>query len=127
MKLIAVNGFTCALSNPLVQATVALTGTPSAKCKAGGAGMCKHGFSLSVSAITAPSSGATIPDPGPYSASISSSASKVKADGSLVLLEGDKTATITATPQIPGSPPVPFPVSFDISISVAGQTKAKAN
>lgn len=127
MKLIVVNGFTYSISDPTVVATVALTGTPSAKNKAGGAGMCKHGFSISVSAITVPSVGATIPDPGPYTASFESTATKVKADGSLVLLEGDKTATITATPQIPGSPPAPYPVSFHVSISVAGQTKAKAN
>lgn len=126
MKLVAVQGFSHSISDPLVLATVALTGTPSVKCKAGGMGICKHGFGVSVSAITVPSVGATIPDPGPYSASFSSTAVKVKADGSLVLLEGDKTGNITASPQIPGSPPVPYPVTFYLSISAAGQLKVKA-
>lgn len=127
MTLVAVDGFAYAISNPAVIATVSLLGVPSLKCKAGAKGMCKDGFQVSVSAITVPASGATIPDPGPYSASFASGALKVKADGTLVLLEGDKTGTINASPQIPGTPPVPFPVSFDISISSAGQTKVKAN
>lgn len=127
MKLIAVDGFTYSISNPVVQATVVLTGVPSLTCKAGGKGICKDGFSAIVSAIMVPSVGATIPDPGPYNVSFSSSAQKVKADGTLVLLQGDKTGTVNATPQIPGTPPAPFPVSFDLSITIAGQIKAKAN
>ena len=127
MKNVAVDGFSYSISNPIVQATVTLTGIPSLKCKAGGKGMCKDGFSAIISAITAPSAGATIPDPAPYNVSFSSTAAKLKADGSLVLLEGDETAMVNATPQIPGSPPVPFPVSFKLSISAAGQVKVKAN
>ena len=127
MKLIAVDGFTYSISNPVVQATVVLTGVPSLTCKASNKGICKDGFQAIVSAVMAPSAGATIPDPGPYNVSFSSSAQKVKADGTLVLLQGDKTGTVNATPQIPGTPPTPFPVSFDLSITIAGQIKAKAN
>jgi hypothetical protein len=127
MKLVAVQGFTHAISNPIVVATVAPTGTPSVKCKAGWYGICKDGFTMSVSAITVPSVGATIPDPGPYTATFASTAAKVKADGTLVLLEGDETGTVNASPQIPGNPNnTPYPVSFKLSVSAAGQLKVKA-
>ena len=126
LKNIAVNGFSYQISNPSVQATVTLTGTPSTKCKAGGNGICKDGFSATVSVITNPATGATIPDPGPYSVNFSATAQKVKADGSLVLRVDDKTGDITATPQIPGSPPVPSPVTFHVKITAAGQTKVRA-
>lgn len=109
------------------QGTVVDTGTPSVKVKAGGQGAIKHGYGLSVSAITDPGAGATIPDPGPYSTTFSATATKVKADGTLVLRADDETGVISATPQIPGSPPVPFPVQFKYKISSAGQSKDNAN
>lgn len=127
MKLIAVDGFIYSISDPLVVATVVLSGVPSITCAAGGAKICKDGFSAVVSNITVPSVGATIPDPGPYNVSFNASSAKVTVDGALVLLEGDKTGTINAIPQIPGTPSVPYPVAFDLSISVPGQIKAKAN
>jgi len=123
-KLIAVNGFSYSISDPSVSASVSLTGSPSTKCKAGGQGICKHGFGVTVSAITKPP--ATIPDPGPYNVTFSATALKVKADGSLVLRVDDITGDITATPQVPGSPPTPQPVTFHLTITAAGQTKAKA-
>ena len=126
LKLIAANGFSYQLSDLTVNATVTLTGTPSTKVKAGGQGVCKHGFGATISAITVPSAGATIPDPGPYSVTFSALATKVKADGSLVLRLDDVTGDITATPQVPGGPPVPHPVTFHLKITAAGQTKAKA-
>jgi hypothetical protein len=125
-KFIAVDGFSHAFSDPLVNATVTLTGVPSVKCEAGGGGMCKDGFGLIVSAITYPSAGATIPDPVPYNVSFSATAVKTKADGTLVLRVDDETATINATPQIPGSPPTPYPVSFNIKITNAGQNKVRS-
>jgi len=125
LKNIAVEGMAITISNPNVVATVAITGSASLKVKAG-TGVYKDGLGVSVSAITVPSSGATIPDPGPYNVSFSATATKVKADGELVLRVDDETGTINATPQIPGTPPVPFPVSFNISITDAGQNKAKA-
>jgi hypothetical protein len=108
------------------QATVVDTGVASLKVKAEGGGVLKDGYGLTVTAITDPGAGATIPDPGPYNVSFSSTGSKVKADGTLVLREGDETDVISASPQIPGSPPVVFPVSFKYVINSAGQTKVVA-
>jgi hypothetical protein len=125
MKLIAVQGATLQQNDPLIVCTIAPAGVPSIKCKAEGKGMLKDGFQVIVSVITCPSAGATIPDPAPYPAAFETTATKVKADGTLVLLEGDLTATISANPQIPGSPPVPYPVSFKIEIKQAGQTKCQ--
>lgn len=129
LGLVAVQGFTRSTVvvvgvNP--QGVVVETGVPSAKVKAGGQGVCKDGFGLSVSAVTDPGAGATIPDPGPFSAQFSATATKVKADGTLVLRQDDQTGIISATPKIPGSPPTPFPVQFRYKIAVAGQTKVKA-
>jgi hypothetical protein len=125
MKAIAVDGCTFLQNDPLVVCTIAPMGVPSIKCKAG-TGILEDGFQVMVSAITYPSAGAVTPDPVPYTVAFESTATKVKADGKLVLLEGDLTATINAMPIIPGTPPVQYPVSFKIEIKVAGQTKAKA-
>lgn len=125
LKDVANQGFSYSISDPLVVATVLKTGVPSVKCKAG-SGICKDGFGMSVSVITVPSAGATIPDPGPYSVQFGATAAKVKADGSLVLRKDDETGMVNATPQIPGTPPVPYPVSFKLTISDAGQAKVRA-
>ncbi len=103
--------------------TVAEVGVPSSKVKAVGNGVLKDGYQITVTAITDSGAGATIPDPGPYTVAFSATATKDKADGSLVLREDDVTAVISATPQIPGSPPVTFPVQFKYKISAAGQSK----
>jgi len=127
MKNIAVEGMTLIFSDPLVNGTIAIVGAASSKVKAT-TGVYKDGLEISVSAITYPSAGATIPDPGPYSSNINSSAVKVKAETILVLLEGDESDTINATPKIPNSPsPIDFPISFKVKIQAAGQIKAKAN
>lgn len=125
MKLIAVDGATLVPDDPLVVCTITPAGVPSITCKAETKGMLKDGYNVVVSAITYPSAGATIPDPAPYPAAFATTATKVKADGTLVLLQDDLTATINAVPQIPGSPPTPYPIAFKIKISVAGQTKVK--
>lgn len=126
LKEVAVQGFSHSISDSTVVATVVPTGVPSIKCKAGGSGICKDGFGMSVSAITVPSAGAVTPDPGPYLPKFSATATKVKADGVLVLRKDDETDAVNATPYIPGSPPTPYPVSFNLKISDSGQSKVKA-
>ena len=131
MKYIATYGYSKSVSvvvgvNPSA-ASVTDTGVASLKVKAGGQGVLKDGHGLMASAITDPGAGATIPDAGPYSVSFTATATKVKADGSLVLRTDDETGTINAFPQIPGSPPIPFPVTFKYKISSAGQTKVQGN
>lgn len=124
--LVAVDGATFLQDDPNVVCTITPTGTPSATSKAENKGILKDGYQVSVSNITVPSAGATIPDPGPYVVGFITGATKVKADGTLVLLEGDLTPTINAIPQIPGSPNTPYPIAFKIEITIAGQTKVKA-
>jgi len=125
LKEVANTSMVYSPDDPNVVATITITGVESSKVKAT-SGVYKDNLSISVSSITYPSAGATTPDPGPYTANFSSSAQKVKADGSLVLRVGDETGTISATPQIPGSPPTPYPISFKVKIDNAGQTKVKA-
>lgn len=127
MELIAVNGATLLQNDANVVCTIVETGIPSTTCKAESNGMLKDNHGILVSNITYPSVGATIPDPGPYSANFITGSTKVKADGTLVLLEKDLTGTINATPQIPGSPNIPYPIAFKVEVKVAGQTTVKAN
>jgi hypothetical protein len=132
LKLIAVQGMTVLVDSTtvvppgVVVATIVVSPPTATKVKAESKLVHRDGDQITVSAITVPAAGATIPDPGPYTVAFSSTATKVNAEGKLVLLEGDQTATINATPQIPGTPPVAYPVSFKCFVSVAGQTKAKA-
>jgi len=127
MKEVVVNGFSYLLSDSLVSCTVVLTGVPSTNSFVDDKGICLDGFTATVSAITVPSVGATIPDPGPYNVSFSSTSEKTTNDDTKVLLVNDKTGDITATPQIPGSSPTPYPVTFHLSISNAGQTSTTSD
>lgn len=123
MKNVAIVGMTLQVDNPLVVATITITGSPAVKSKATDF-IYQDGLTISVTNITVPSVGATIPDPGPYVVPMNSSALKSKAETKLVLLEGDKSDIINATPQIPG--PTPSPVSFKVEVLTAGQIKVKA-
>ena len=110
-----------------VVATIVVAPPTGTKVTAGGGLVHRDGDKITVSAITVTEPGATIPDPGPYDVAFSSTAAAVKAEGIEVLLEGDQTATINATPQIPGTPPTNYPVSFKCKVSAAGQDKVKAD
>ena len=125
-ELIAVSGMTLTPSDPTVVATINVLTAPQVKEKCEGSGIYVHNTVISVSAITVQSAGATIPDAGPYVVVIEATGSKVKAEAALVLREGDSSETINAIPKIPGSPPVDYPVPFTVDITVAGQTKVKA-
>jgi hypothetical protein len=134
LELIAVAGMTVIVdpTSPVppgaVVATIAVNPPTGTKCKAEGKLVHRDGDQISVSAITVPSAGATIPDPGPYVVALNKSVIKTKAEGKEVLVLNDISATINAIPQIPAppAPPIPYPVAFNCIISVAGQTKAKA-
>lgn len=124
---IATAGYTYLVDPPTVLCTVIEVGTPSAKNKAGGDGMLLDEHELQITAITNPPS--TIPDPGPYSLKFAATATKVKdiGSGKMVLVNGDETNQITASPQTPGSPPVTVPVQIKYTIIVPGQINATAN
>lgn len=125
LKLIAVQGMTLVTNPSTVTATIAAAPPTGTKCSAS-ALVHRDGDKITVSAITVPTAGATTPDPGPYTVAIVATAEKTKAEGLLVARQDDETEEINATPKIPGSPPVDYPVTFTIKISAAGQTKAKA-
>lgn len=123
----AVLGMSLVPSDPTVQCTIVVTGVPSTRLKADNLGVYLDGTMLAVTAITVPSAGATIADPGPYNVPLNATAMRTKSDSTLVLREDDESDMINATPQIPGSPsPTPYPVSFTIVIDSAGQTRSKA-
>lgn len=127
-KLIANEDCILAPNDSNVICTIARTGTPSAKSKLNNKGIIKDQFEIQISAITYPTAGATIPDPGPYTKTINATATKDKTENCFVCRIGDKTATISATPQIPPVPPavdpIDFPIQFTIDITNAGQIKA---
>ena len=124
-KYFVIDGFSYSLSNTLVSCTVTFTGTPSNKIKANGTFVCLDEYSASITNITVPSTGATTPDPGPYTVNFSATSTKNKDlnQNKFILRVDDKTNLITATPYIPGSPSTPYPVTFYLYISNAGQSK----
>ena len=75
-----------------------ITTPPSAKCKAGGKGMYKDesGFSATLTAPLTLISGTVSPPTASISGSFKTTAIKTKADGTLILLKGDKTDVMTA-------------------------------
>ena len=132
LQFIAVQGMTVMVdpTTPVppgaVVATIVVLPPTGTKVKAGSALVHRDGDQITVSVITVPSVGATIPDPGPYTVALEKTTTKTNAEGIAVLVVNDQSATINATPQIPGSPPVDYPVSFKCKISNAGQIKVKA-
>jgi hypothetical protein len=131
-ELIAVQGMTVivdqttAIPPGTVVATILVNPPTGIKVKASNLLVHRNGDSIQVSAITVPSAGATIPDPGPYPATMTATAIKTKAEAIPVLRQNDQSTVIAATPQIPGTPPTPYPVTFQCVVSVPGQIKAKA-
>ncbi len=130
MKLIAVQGFSYALSDqsdPTITATITLTGVPSLVNKVNGNSFCLDGFTVQVTNIATAT--ASVPDPGPYTASFSATALKTTdlSENKKPLRQGDKTGTINATPHTPPSASTPEPVTFTITITNANQTKSESN
>ena len=115
--------------NPVDDTTgiIVLIGTPQDKEKAEGNGIYIEGLQVSISSISVPAVGASIPDVGLYTEEFVATAKKVKVEGSVVLRVDDETAIITAYPEIPATPDaIPYPTSFTIRITDANQTKVKA-
>ena len=123
-KLIAVDNGNIKIDNASVSATLNLNKVKAEKGKVSGSSILLQGTQGIVTNIT--SNGATIPDIGPYTLTIKSTVKKVKAERKLVLLEGDQSDKVTATPQIPENPPTNYPVTFKLVIQSAGQTKVRA-
>lgn len=95
----------------------------STKVLAGGIFIWYNNATFTVT-VTVPDKGATIPS-APITGTwiASSTKTKEKFVNEFVCREGDESAPITATPQIPGSPPVNYPVTFTLKIQSAGQIK----
>ncbi len=130
-KNIVVDGVTLEPSDPNIQATIEIVSPSSTKVLCEGKGVYHDGDRVKVTDITYPVALAVSKDSGPYVVGFSSTCKKVFADGKLVVLEGDSTAEITATPKIPRNPPqvpedVPVPVTFKIVAKGANQTKVLA-
>jgi hypothetical protein len=87
---------------------------------------------VALSGIVAPGADATLPDPNytpstPLVVTILPTSNKVLVDGSLIpMREKDISIPLIAAPIIPGPPPVPYPVTFQVTIVNGGQQKAKA-
>lgn len=111
LKNIAVEG--CTLSEPTAQIT-----TPaSTKVKADGKGVYSGPLTISISGY----SGQGI-EVGTGTDTLQPTATKVKVEGKMVILEGDQV-TITVTGQTPQGASASVPVN--VKIQDAGQSKAK--
>ena len=129
-QYIAVEGMTLAIvegSPTTVLGTISIIGSPSTINRINNNGVYLDGLEVSVTNITSPEGGATTADPGPVTGYINASVSKVKENGTLVLVNGDETDILNATPQIPGSPkPTDYPVTFRVRIINSNNTKVEA-
>lgn len=126
---VAVQGMT--LSNvegapKAVVGIITIIGTPSVINKVEGNGVYLDQLQIQVATITSPAGGATIADPGPVIGYINATINYVKEEGTKLLVLGDKTGTLSATPKIPGSPPTDYPVTWKVEITSAGQNKVRA-
>ncbi len=129
LKKIAVEGMTLEIVNGLptpVTGDILINGVASTKCSIDGKGIFQHNLSITISNIK--SGTATTPDPTPVNANITATVQYVKAEDKLVLVEGDITAVLNATPIIPPPPPAgtPYPVTFQVQITDPNQDKAEA-
>lgn len=122
LKFIAVDGCTITPQGIVSGGTLTISSVPSVKNKAGGNGMYKSPLTFTVV-----SANATGYDPGTVVSvapgSISATAVKVKADGSLVMRVDDQAPSVSMTGTISGTL-TPFAEPF--KITDAGQTKVKA-
>jgi len=122
---VAVQGMTLEIVDGLptpVEGTIVIVSLPSLINKTGGKGAYLDGLQIIITAITSNAGGATTPDPLPVNAVINATITKCKENGVLFLVTNDETAILNATPIIPGSPPVNYPVTFNVKITDANQT-----
>jgi len=109
-----------------------ITAPPSPKVKAEGKGVYKNGCSFQATLIAPPTNvgGAVTPTDLTINGNFNSTAMNTKADGTLVLLKGDKTAAMTASFTDTNSASgvtVPVVVTVIAEIDDPGQEKVKAN
>lgn len=101
------------------------------KMKLSGQDVITDSTTIKIQNVIAPGALATTPDPASIpplflSGTIISSSTKVKTENEKPILEGDETLVIAATPIIPGATPTPYPTTFTVKATSAGQLKAKA-
>ena len=122
MSNFAVAGMTVA---PPSSVNAAVTVNPvSHKMSAGGNSVHLDGDTITVAAINTAT--ASIPDPGPYTVKLKATQDRLKVNGKAVLMVGDKSEIINATPKTPASPnPIDTPISFQCEIVNAGQVRLR--
>lgn len=124
MKNIAVLGCTLKLSQGT--GAITITSVPSLKSFTSGKAIYRGNLSFTVSGFTG--GDITVPGSGTGSGSIVSTATKNKADGQFVMLEGDKATGVVITGLKPaGTSTVPAFCTIDVEINNAGQSDARGN
>jgi hypothetical protein len=126
LKETAVLGCTLKISEaPAYEGVITIISMPSLKVKAGSKSIYSGDLEISVSAATLVAGGFV--SPSPITGTIKPTAIKTKADNKFVLRKDDKTLIpLTGTGYNTAVPPVSAPLSFNVEISVAGQTKVTA-
>lgn len=133
MTLIAVKDLTYLLSSPAAEMSPksAQISPESQKVKLEGKGVYRGPttFMFSSGTISHPSFTASTTNIAPVTFTISpSKITKTKADGQVVLGEGDESPPASVTGMmVSGSSTAPITVSVTLKIQVAGQTKGKSN
>ena len=110
--------------SPISGGSFSVTSTPSAKTKANAKGVHKNPLSYTFSGGDAPGAVCgSVASVGPQV--IAATAIKAKADGLLVMREGD-SGTMSAIGTNAAPPPPTLPFEGPVEIASAGQDKAKA-
>lgn len=125
LKEVAVQGLTLTPQGIVTPGTgvLTITSTPSVKVKGSGSGAYKTPLQFTLTGANATGyDPGTVVTVGP--GSISATAIKVKADGTIVMRVDDQNAAVSMTGTISGTP-TPFVEPW--KITNAGQTKVKAN
>jgi hypothetical protein len=122
---IAVDGLTLVDDNPVNTTNTTITSIPSTKVKAENKGIIKKELEFTILAGSGIVGSCVLVADLPLQ-TIDPTATKVKAEGELVMREQD-SKVINATGQTvpPPPPPAPCPLVFQMRISDAGQTKVK--
>lgn len=116
-KPIVVLGCTLTTDNATAQATI--TDSPSAKVMAESKGVYKTPLNVQVMGATQGNFAQTAP----ATTTIISTATKVMAEGSLVILEGDKSQMPAMCPATDPSTGATMTIPVNVTVQSAGQTK----
>lgn len=124
LKNIANEDLTIAPKEPGTSGTITVTSAASTKVKALNKGVYSGGIGIQISGATFGTGAALCTQTVPVNTTIAATATKTKADGSLINREDDESPTLAIAGTFPDTSSCT--ITFTAQVTDAGQTKAKA-